>query len=819
MVTTKRFIFIFIGLLYAVSVTPQQSFDVADVHANMTTQIESFPQEKIHLHTDRDSYVPGETIWFKAYLTDAATHLIPTNSRYLYAELIDSRDSLVNSVMLRPANGLFYGHLVLSEIVPEGIYTLRAYTRYMENMGDDYFFKKNIRIISPSLALPKGEGGNPTPTLSKRERVKAAAGPNAAQLHHSPLSGALEGAFDISFFPEGGNLVESAFCKVAFKAINQTGYAETISGELLDETGSVITSVETYYAGMGAFSYVPLLGKRYFLKCRNENGYENQFELPQPDRRARVLAVSQRNGRLSVEIRKSPGSPQTPCYLLAHCRGMLFHFSALHKDDDLVVFPQEILPGGIIQLILFDDRMNPLSERLVYNKNSNNEAKVVFQTDKKMYQKREKVTATIHLPSPYMMVEDEPLILFPSQPQMTGEDPLPLSPSPSGKSVEGFVSPSLQGRAGDGLVGLVSHFSIAITDDKDIAVDSTHTILSTLLLSSELKGYIENPAYYLQDNIESATALDYLMMTHGWRRYNIPEVVKGNYESPKIPFQENMAISGRVKSLALSRPVSDGEVFVLVNEDYDLTSTDETGTFAFRDFEYPDSTSYFIQALSRRGSNNVEIDIDNVLFPKPVSALQSRFFRQKTNDKETNEKVIEDTKTIDIEIKDEDGMDSFLKKAEQRLLYNEEMRVIQLSEVEVTAPRIEKKDEPRLQYWANINSDVTLRRENFEKSAPLRVADLLRGVAGVSVSSVTGEISIRKSGLPLVLIDGIPCDWPKLQPGEIRNPYDSPLEAISVQDVESIDIFKGVSAAMFGTRGSNGVISITPEEVLMLYVK
>ena len=136
--------------------------------------------------------------------------------------------------------------------------------------------------------------------------------------------------------------------------------------------------------------------------------------------------------------------------------------------------------------MLFDQEMNPLSERLIFNKNAD-QAEVVFRTDKSDYEKREKVISEIYLKDD----EDNPF------------------------------SGSL---------------SVAVTDDKDMEVDSSNTILSSLLLSSELRGYIESPAYYLQENTKSAYALDLLMMTHGWRRYHIPDVVTGNYDYPSQTF-------------------------------------------------------------------------------------------------------------------------------------------------------------------------------------------------------------------------------------------------------------------------------------------
>ena len=694
------------------------------VKANLLNQLEVFPQEKIHLHTDRNFYVPGERIRFKAYVADALTHKSPTFSRYVYAELIDERDSLVNRVMIRPSEeNLFHGDLFISEIIPEGNYTLRAYTRYMENMGDDYFFKKNIRIGNLSSDT------KPQPQVAQKRRKEKVE----------------DDDFDISFFPEGGNLIEGVFCKVAFKALNRNGQSENVSGEIIDEHGSVITSVRSFHAGTGVFRFLPEPQKQYFLKCWNGKGLVKQFELPQPNPHARTLTASQRNNKLTVGVLKAADSPDIPCYLLAHWRGMVFHFSALNEDDELIAFPTKSLPAGIIQLVLFDKQMNPLSERLVFNKNYI-PAQVEFSTDKESYQTRDRVISSL--------------------------------------SLTDYVGNTLDG-----------NFSIAVTDDKDVAVDSTTTIMSSLLLSSELKGYIENPAWYLQDNTKSAIALDYLMMTHGWRRYAVPEAIKGNPVYPQTLFQTSQEILGLVKNSVRSRPEAGSEVMIIPKDEtkdkgFGLTVTDKNGAFLFTDFEYPDSTSYILQAMSKKGSKNVELVLNRESFPKPVHAPQSPAV-EVTKSQEITESVAE--------------TDAFIEKAEQRSRYDADMMLVRLSEVTITAPRIIKK-EARLQYWANDMSDNTLRRKDFEKWQPKLVADIIRGkVAGVAVSS-EGGISIRGANCPpLVLIDGFPVDWPD----SLDSPYDSPLEAVNVFDVESVDIIKGAASGAFGVRGSGGVISIT----------
>ena len=139
------------------------------------------------------------------------------------------------------------------------------------------------------------------------------------------------------------------------------------------------------------------------------------------------------------------------------------------------------------------------------------------------------------------------------------------------------------------------------------------------------------------------------------------------------------------------------------------------------------------------------------------------------------------------------------------------MRMIQLEEVEVTAPRIEKKEEARLQFWANAKSDATIRRDVIEKHSFCHVADYLRLIPGVDakVQPMSGEARIEIRGLihvqpkyipPLIIVDGVPFGGESDSPG---------LEDIPVDIIESIDVFKGPSTAVFGGRGGTGVISIT----------
>ena len=698
----------------------QESMISKNIQDSIFKQLQLYPQEKIHLHIDRDIYVPGERIWFKAYVADALTHLSPTYSRFVYVELISPSDSLVQRVMISMENGMFHGHLFLADKLPIGEYTIRAYTRYMQQMGDDYFFKKNIEIAS---------------IIKKDEVVKK-----------SRRQREITYDYDVSFFPEGGHIIEDAFCRIAFKALNEKGFSENISGEIIDENGVVVVSnVNTLYAGMGSFFITAEKGKKYYLESRNNKGTKKRFLLPAAYDNTLSISTNWNNsrGRFYFSIKSAANNLDIPHYILILSKGVVYYFFELEKDNDYF-FDEKHLPSGVVQLLLLDKDLNPVSERLIFNK-TEDQIKTVFTTDKNVYEKRDLVSSKIKL-----------------------------------SDLEGNT--------------LSGNLSVAITDDADIAIDSLTTITSSLLLSSELKGYIETPAYYLQDNRDAKYALDLLMMTHGWRRYNIPEVIKGNMEVPNPPMEASKEVSGAVKSLFLEKPIEKAEVTLIsTSGSLKLTETNEKGEFLFDDIFMPDSVRIFIQSMNKKGRPNAILEVNEVKFPElkhiPYTDIVNYKVNYRVNDSSAELKKEEDV---------------FLKKAEQRSMYDEDMRHIQLDEVVVTAKAKVKKDEVRLKYWANLGSDVTIYRENFDKFASfMLLSDYLRTVGSLFVTNNVGDnvayflrnMSIGVNGAvpALMIVDGFIDDYTCLN--------------LPLSEIESIDLFK--DGQLFGSQGMGGVISIT----------
>ncbi len=164
------------ALLTTFAMNAQQVDPVQRIRENVTNQVAVYPQEKIHLHTDKNQYVNGERLWLRAHLVNAATHVPDTSSRYVYVELIDSQDSVVTRKRIRHLAGSYEGYIDLDENLAQGEYLLRAYTYFLRSQGDDYFFKKKIFISDPLLAKMKTEvdfsyrenGNSLIPTLTFR---------------------------------------------------------------------------------------------------------------------------------------------------------------------------------------------------------------------------------------------------------------------------------------------------------------------------------------------------------------------------------------------------------------------------------------------------------------------------------------------------------------------------------------------------------------------------------------------------------------------------------------------------------------------------
>lgn len=207
--------------------------------------------EKTYVHTDRSTYVLGETLWYKSYTVYAKNNLLFNNSKILYVELISSDSKIIARNNTKLVAGLGNGDFKLTKAlgVKPGKYQIRAYTNWSRNFGEDFVFKKEIEVLD---VFTETSSNNNKPSLNK--------GSVSAE-NETPK-------FKIQFFPEGGSLIENIPSVVAFKAVNLNGNPIKVQGQLLDAKGEIITFFASTHDGMGKFQFIQVADNNTLLRLQ-----------------------------------------------------------------------------------------------------------------------------------------------------------------------------------------------------------------------------------------------------------------------------------------------------------------------------------------------------------------------------------------------------------------------------------------------------------------------------------------------------------------------------------------------------------------------
>lgn len=455
--------------------------------SNMERFNQLFPQEKVYLHLDNSGYFMGETIWMKAYVVRADINANTNLSRVLYVDLVSPAGEVVTTRKLMIENGEAEGSIELKGLIGSGFYEVRAYTRYMLNWDDLGVFSRVIPIFKE----PQKEGDYSHAVIDKtdyRHRL-----PDYRKDTENPK--ATSGKINVSFYPEGGQMIMHRKSKVAFEVTDGQGRGLQIKGKIT-VGGNVVEETQTGMNGRGLFTVTPT-DEPAKLILTKENGREQAFELPEASTSGASLAVNAiQDTKITATINTSPDLNGTPLGLTLMNNGNMNAFAVITTEGDSckTTFMREELDEGVNRLLLFDQNGNILSDRMFF-----------------IYPKESVDTITF----------------------IAGNDPL----RPSRK-----VSLTAKTRPN-------SRFSVAI-HDHDTEVNGRLQRADTwLLLASELRGYIDNADYYLEaDDTEHRQATDLLMMVQGWHRYNVRQMMTQKRLEKQQFIEDQLVLSGQLKN-------------------------------------------------------------------------------------------------------------------------------------------------------------------------------------------------------------------------------------------------------------------------------
>lgn len=676
--------------------------------------------EKAYLHFDRPypCYVAGETIYFKAYVTKGELHEPSNISNVLHVDLIDKNDILLKTLTLPLSNGVAWGDFTLPDTLHKGNYRVRAYTRWMRNDSNPYFYDQFVSVSS-------------TTGVDRVADVAKATTPPSLQ-----------------FFPEGGNLVVDIHSKVGFKAVGANGMGVNLKGIIIDNENKEVAKITSSHMGMGVFDFIPESGRTYNAKVTFADGTQSTVALPAAETKGITLLVNSDDpAKLSVEIRANRAyyneNLNKDLNIVIYAAGGVRTVKTKLDNSDLGFdLPASTFSTGIVQVTLLSQNGEPLNERLSFVQNPDL-LSLTLSAKKATFGKRENVALSLN------------------------------AKSKDGKALAGS-------------------FSVAVIDESKILVDedAENSILSYLLLTSNLKGNIEKPNYYFAHTGKDTRAdLDALMLTQGYRRFTWKELLDGNPVSANTAFvpEHGIDISGSLKTKT-GEPIANCNIAFLAQAGGPVfnQTTDANGKFRFENAVFETGTRFILKTLSPSGKNAV-LTLDK---PAEGAAISTR----KPIDAKYNANAdilasMQNDQKFAAISESNGATTSVISKSEQ------------ISNVKTSGAYRSSS------IGGSGHADQVITSEEIKGSTSLSTAlnGVARGVQFVKgIPALTSSIIVSAGGMlkqqMLVVVDGTPM------------PSGVGVDQILPNSVETIEILKYSNAGVYGVQAGAGVMVITTKQ-------
>lgn len=670
-----------------------------------------YPQEKLYLQLDKNSYNPGETIWCKAYLFSG---IFPSGiSKTIYTELLDQDGKLLDR---RSAPVVFSSAATAFDLPAKlkgNTVYVRAYTKWMLNFDSSFIYTRPVTIINPDA------------------KPAAAAAP----------------VYSLSFFPEGGDLVNSVESRVAFKGTDAHGLPVKLQGDIKDSRGQKIGSFSAVHDGMGYFKLTPEKDLSYTAFWKDPAGKMHQTKLPEASSSGAVLEANMMASGIQFIVRKplSDNAATLPyVYVVAQMQQQLLYRARAGLTATSVisgVIPTQNIPAGIVQITVFGPDDMPLAERIVFV----NKPDYYFITDLNSaitdLGKRKKNVIQVDVP-----------------------DTIPCN------------------------------LSVSVTD---VSVNPPNVgepdIFSGLLLTSDIHGYVHNPAYYFSSDADSVKQLlDLVMMTNGWRRFRWKEVLSNHWPAIKYYPDNYLSIDGKVNGLTKTELVQRELTgfIVLKNGSQQLINipVQTDGHFAVPGLLFYDTAKIYYQFNNDKEkvlTSKALIDFNSDLLVKPFgnkpdSMLAYQHYvptpalvtKAKELFKQQEEKRIEDRKKVSV-----------------------------LDAVTVTAKKKSKEEQMDEEYTSGFFSGgdgyTFVTEDDPFANASQSVLQYLQGkVAGlqITVSGPNASLSWR-GGTPGLFLNEMQGDV-------------SMIQNLSMSDVAMIKVFRPPFFGGAGGSGAGGAIAV-----------
>jgi hypothetical protein len=745
-------IWIYPLLLFSLSLHAQQRIPLDSVCRILS---DSFPHESVYLHMDKDRYMAGDTVWFKAYLSSG---VFPSaiGSTGLRIALINGVGTVVQQKYYPVLHGkISLGDIELKDSLPQGLYTIRAYTDYMGNFDPETFFHYTFPVYGVSSAQGKKSGparvgaadGQGAPVSAKAGAGSTSAGSTetgstgGSSTGGGSTGGGGAGDFDIQFLPEGGSAVQNVMTNVAFRATDFRGIPMSIKGKVVDDQDTLAATFTTLHDGMGSFQYIPWKGRTYTAIVETPQG-QKRISLPDPEPDGVVLNTKTTDNGVGFVLRADTVSKylNQKLTVLGTMYGQLVYHaktSLTSETNEIGGFiPTKDFVTGILTITVLDSSGTPLAERVSF----------IRPTDVRL-----------------------------------GAD---LSTDTLNLSTKGFNAWNLHIKD-----SVRAYLSVSVTDaDAYVPLDNGPSILSGVLLGGELKGQVYHPAWYFRGSADSTSpALDLVMLTHGWRRYDWKALQEQHFPQLKYNGKNYLTFDGQALT-ENGKKVVGNTLLILFLKLNDSTKTplftplDSQGHFSINQLVFFDTAQAYFQ-VNKKGykGTNVQLrltpppyfplnpqDLKGVVFPEPAT----------------------DTAFIGSGNKEAD-----LLAGLRRLQKAKELKEIIIKGHKKTP--LEEMDERYASglFTGGYSRDFDVLNDKAAMGYMDIITYLQGRVAGVIISGAYPNVSVRyRGGTPAFFLDEVPTTL-------------DALETVPVPDIAYVKVFEPPFVGAFGG-GPYGAIAV-----------
>ncbi len=330
--------------------------------------------EKLFVQTNKNIFVAGEELWFKAWIVNSLSHKYFSHSKTLFVDLVNEKDVAVAQLLLNIPSQKTEGLIKLSDSLREGYYWLRLYTATIQK------YDTNSILVSPIYVTNKKFPSTLVATPIE-EKVKLISTKSPRLL----------------FYPEGGEIIAGTNTSIAIRAVDEYDNPVKLEGYINDNIdSSALTWFKTdSTTGLGKISFFVSKSKNYAANFKWEkqvmkvplpliNYYASQISIKDQTPTTLKVVVSQGDS-LYQKGKQS--------YILGINKDSLC-FASVGVDMYEMNIPTSYFPAGISKLLLFNEAQEVVSERTIYITKPKED--LFISTNKQNYSARDQVLLTLY---------------------------------------------------------------------------------------------------------------------------------------------------------------------------------------------------------------------------------------------------------------------------------------------------------------------------------------------------------------------------------------------------------------------------------------